>query len=50
MITQTPSFKTLQTKIGGKDWCNCAKTVEAGLKKITEITDIHVVFTTENFV
>jgi hypothetical protein len=33
MITQTPSLKTLQTKIGARDWGNCTTIIEAGLKK-----------------
>ncbi|MEG5032338.1 hypothetical protein [Microcoleus sp. AT3-D2] len=49
MMTQTPSLKTLQTKIGGINWDNCAKTVEAGVQKLLGITDINVVFTTETF-
>jgi len=47
-MTQTPSLKTLQTKIGGMDCGNCAKTVEAGLQKLPGVTDINVVFTTES--
>jgi hypothetical protein len=34
MITPTPSLKILGTKIGGINWGNCAKTVEAGLQKM----------------
>ncbi|TAF56591.1 MAG: cadmium-translocating P-type ATPase [Oscillatoriales cyanobacterium] len=47
-MTQTPSLKTLQTKIGGMDCGNCAKTVEAGLQNLPGLTDINVVFATES--
>jgi Cd2+/Zn2+-exporting ATPase len=49
MITQTPSLKILQTKIGGINWGNCAKTVEVGLPNLPGITEINVVFATESF-
>ncbi|MEG3897751.1 MULTISPECIES: hypothetical protein [unclassified Microcoleus] len=41
--------QNLQTKIGGINWGNCAKTGEAGLQKLPEITEINVVFATETF-
>jgi len=47
-MTPTSPLKTLQTKIGGMDCGNCAKTVEAGLQKLPGVTDINVVFTTES--
>lgn len=47
-MTQTPSLKTLQTKIGGMDCGNCAKTVAAGLQKLPGLTEINVVFATES--
>ncbi|MCU0542415.1 MAG: cadmium-translocating P-type ATPase [Oscillatoriaceae cyanobacterium Prado104] len=47
-MTQTPSFKTLQTKIGGMDCGSCAKTVAASLQNLPGITDINVVFATES--
>lgn len=47
-MTPTSPLKTLQTKIGGMDCGNCAKTVEAGLQKLAGVTDINVVFTTES--
>ena len=49
MITQTPSLKILQTKIGGINWGNCAKTVEAGRQNLPGITQINLVFATESF-
>jgi copper chaperone CopZ len=49
MITQTPSLKILQTKIGGINWGNCAKIVEAGLPNLPGITEINLVFATESF-
>jgi len=49
MITQTPSLKILQTKIGGINWGNWAKTVEAGLPNLPGITEINLVFATESF-
>jgi Zn2+/Cd2+-exporting ATPase len=49
MITQTPSLKILQTKLGGINWGNCAKTVEAALPNLRGITEINVVFATEIF-
>jgi copper chaperone CopZ len=49
MITQTPSLKILQTKIGGINWRHCAKTVEAGLPNLPVITEINLVFATESF-
>jgi len=49
MITQTPSFKILATKIGGINWGNCAKTVEAGLQNLPGSTQINLVFATESF-
>ncbi|MCC3441010.1 MAG: heavy-metal-associated domain-containing protein [Microcoleus sp. PH2017_03_ELD_O_A] len=47
-MTQTPSLKTLQTKIGGMDCGNCAKTVAAGLQKLPGLTEVNVVFATES--
>lgn len=47
-MTQIPSLKILQAKIGGMDCGNCAKTVAAGLQKLPGITDINVVFATES--
>jgi Cd2+/Zn2+-exporting ATPase len=44
MITQTPSLKILATKIGGINWGNCAKTVEAGLQNLPGSTEINLVF------
>jgi Zn2+/Cd2+-exporting ATPase len=49
MITPTPSLKILPTKIGGINWGNCAKTVEAGLPNWPGITESNVVFATESF-
>jgi copper chaperone CopZ len=49
MITQTLSLKILQTKIGGINWGNCAKTVEAGLPNLPAILEINVVFATGSF-
>jgi len=49
MITPTLSLKILPTKIGGINWGNCAKTVEAGLPNLPGITEINVVFATETF-
>ncbi|WP_333140859.1 hypothetical protein [Microcoleus sp. B13-B6] len=49
MITQTPSLKTLPTKIGRINWGNCGQTVEAGLQKWPEISEIYLVLATEIF-
>ncbi len=49
MIIQTPSLKILPTKIGGINRGNCAKTVEADLQNLPIITEINLVFGTENF-
>ena len=49
MITPTPSLKILPTKIGGINWGNCGKTVEAGLQNLRGITEINLVFATESF-
>jgi hypothetical protein len=49
MITPTPSLKILPTKIGGINWRNSAKTVEAGLPNLPGIIEINVVFATESF-
>jgi hypothetical protein len=46
MITPTPSLKNLPTKIGGINWKNCAKTVEAGLQNWPVITEINLFFFT----
>jgi hypothetical protein len=49
MITQTPSLKILQTKIGGINWGNCAKTVEGSRQNLRGITEINLFFATESF-
>jgi len=46
MITPTPSLKNLPTKIGGINWENCAKTVEAGLPNLPVMTEINLFFAT----
>ncbi|MEG4393266.1 heavy-metal-associated domain-containing protein [Microcoleus sp. BROC3] len=42
MITQTSCLKTLATQLGGINWDNCAKKVEAGMQKLPGITEINL--------